>query len=64
VPYVIARNHVCASSNLAQQRCEPCEQAKDSLDKMGLSMIMDRDTAHKYLSQVSSLPQQLADSAP
>lgn len=62
VRQVIARR-VCASSSLAQQRCEPCESAKESLDQMGLSMIMDRDTAQKYLSQVSSLQQQLADSA-
>lgn len=42
------------SANLAQKRCEPCEASHDAMEQMGLSMIMDQETAEKYRAEVSS----------
>lgn len=40
-------------TKLSDKRCEPCEASHDAMDKMGLAMIMDQETAEKYHSEAS-----------
>jgi hypothetical protein len=47
---------VHAGTDLAQKRCEPCEASQDAMDRMGLSMIMDQETAERYRTQVHTSP--------
>jgi hypothetical protein len=57
-----ARPHVSSSSSarsttrcgasLSEKKCEPCEAAKDAMDRMGLAMVMDEATAETFRAQV------------
>eukprot|EP00879_Flechtneria_rotunda_P000656 GHRR01000770.1.p1 GENE.GHRR01000770.1~~GHRR01000770.1.p1 ORF type:complete len:127 (+),score=22.82 GHRR01000770.1:182-562(+) len=53
--HVNTARHVCRQATpLHEQKCYPCEQAQDALGSMGLSMIMDSETAEKYRAQLDS----------
>eukprot|EP00775_Hariotina_reticulata_P013736 gene13736-13857_t len=39
-------------ANLSQKKCEPCEAAAEAMQKMGLDMRMDWNTAKKYCKQI------------
>ncbi len=44
-----------AAINLSLKHCQPCEEARGSLEYLGLSLALDKETAMQYLRQVSCL---------
>lgn len=49
----VRRQLVVGAGKLTEKRCEPCEASHDAMEQMGLSMIMDQETAEKYHAQAS-----------
>jgi hypothetical protein len=52
VPESLVQAPLICKASLSQKNCEPCEDAAEAMQKMGLDMRMDLNTAQKYCEQV------------